>query len=121
MDLKEDIMTINIGAGRKRKKVKGRHHCVISANLRVDIKREDSCYISYCPDLELSSFGETPEKALKNLGEVIEIFFEDIIQRDTLEEVLAECGWKRIPSKAVPQWVPPAHITEQYIPLSIEV
>lgn len=111
-------MVINIGGKKKIRKSK-KHHFKVEADLRVSVKREDGCIIVYCPELELSSYGETIEDAMKNFTEVLEIFFEDIIKRGTIEDVLRECGWHKVSSKPIPHWVPPAFIAEKKIPLAV--
>lgn len=114
-------MVIRIGDKEIRRKVKKSQHFTIEAELKVTIKREDDCFIAYCPDLELSSYGDTIEEAQKHFSEVLQIFFEDIIERGTVEQVLEECGWKKMKSKPLPQWVPPAYVAEKAIPLTISV
>jgi len=40
------------------------------------IEREDDGYISFCPDLDIASQGETIEEARTNLVEALTLFFE---------------------------------------------
>jgi predicted RNase H-like HicB family nuclease len=40
------------------------------------IEREESGYVSFCPELDIASQGETIEKARENLREALELFFE---------------------------------------------
>lgn len=49
------------------------------------IEREDNCYVSLCPQIDIASQGESVEEARKNLIEAIELFFEIASQ----EEILA--------------------------------
>ena len=39
--------------------------------------KESGMYVSWCPDLDIASQGETVEEALNNLKEAIELYFED--------------------------------------------
>ena len=39
--------------------------------------RESDMYVSWCPDLDIASQGETVEEALNDLKEAIELYFED--------------------------------------------
>ncbi|MEO8109993.1 MAG: type II toxin-antitoxin system HicB family antitoxin [Ginsengibacter sp.] len=39
--------------------------------------REGKYYVAQCLNVELSSFGNTKEEALKNLEEAIELYLED--------------------------------------------
>lgn len=111
-------MVIRIG-GKKEIRKSGRLCISIEADLRMQIKREDNCFVVYCPDLELSSYGDTVEEAQRNFCEVVAIFFDDIVKRGTVEEVLAECGWQRVNAKPHPKWVPPAFVAEKHLRLSI--
>ncbi len=40
------------------------------------IEREESGYVSLCPELDIASQGDTVEEARNNLIEAIELFFE---------------------------------------------
>ena len=40
------------------------------------IEREGSGYVSFCPQLDIASQGDTVEDARKNLIEALELFFE---------------------------------------------
>ena len=39
--------------------------------------KEDSFYVAKCLNVEVSSFGDTKEEALKNLEEALDLYFED--------------------------------------------
>lgn len=41
------------------------------------IQKEGKCYVSRCPELDISSQGEIIEKAIENLKEAIELYLED--------------------------------------------
>jgi len=40
--------------------------------------KEGKYYVSQCLNVEVSSFGKTKKKALDNLDEALELYFEDI-------------------------------------------
>jgi predicted RNase H-like HicB family nuclease len=44
------------------------------ANLTVTIWREDQSYVSYCPELGVSSCGDDPDDALRMLKEAVELY-----------------------------------------------
>ena len=48
-----------------------------STKLTVIIWKEVDQYVSLCPEIDVSSFGDTKEEAEKNLKEAIELYFED--------------------------------------------
>ena len=55
------------------------------------IEREGEGYVSFCPDLDIASQGETIEDARESLREALELFFEaasaEEIQQRMHEEV----------------------------------
>ena len=63
--------------------------------VRVEIFRESDLYVGVCPDLGVSSFGETLEEAKHSLREAVEAFLEECEAMGTLEEVLEEGGFVR--------------------------
>jgi predicted RNase H-like HicB family nuclease len=45
-------------------------------SLTAIIEREGDGYVSFCPELDVASQGETVEQARSNLIEALELFFE---------------------------------------------
>ncbi|GET36950.1 type II toxin-antitoxin system HicB family antitoxin [Microseira wollei] len=56
--------------------------------VRIEIFQEGELYVGLCPDLDVSSFGETPEEAKQSVQEALEAFFEECETMGTLVEVL---------------------------------
>ncbi len=46
-------------------------------NVMAIIWQEDKIYISKCPELEVSSAGDTPQEALENLKEAVDLYIEN--------------------------------------------
>ena len=66
----------------------------IRANLSARIKKEKpKMYVSYCPELDLYSQGDTLKEAEANIIEATQLFIESCIEDNTLREVLLECGF----------------------------
>jgi predicted RNase H-like HicB family nuclease len=63
--------------------------------VRAEIFREGDLYVGVCPDLDVSSFGETIEEARRSLREALEAFIEECKAMGTLAEVLEEAGFAR--------------------------
>lgn len=63
--------------------------------VRAEVFREGDLYVAVCPDLDVSSFGESPEEAKRSLREALEAFVEECASMGTLEEVLEEAGFAR--------------------------
>lgn len=112
-------MVFQIGNKTKNlKKGKGRKFVAISGELTIKIRRERGCFVSYCPELVLSSHGGTVEDSIRRLVEVIEIFFEEVLRDGTLDEALEGCGWSKV-AEPKPHWAPPAFIAEKRIPIQL--
>ena len=46
-------------------------------NITAVIWKEDNAYVSKCPELEIASAGDTPQEALENLKEAVELYIEN--------------------------------------------
>lgn len=46
-------------------------------NLEHVIWKEGQYYVAQCLNVDVSSFGESKDEALKNLNEALELYFED--------------------------------------------
>jgi predicted RNase H-like HicB family nuclease len=53
--------------------------------LKYIIYREDKYYVAQCLNVDVSSFGESIQKAQKNLKEALELYFED--KKDTKDYI----------------------------------
>jgi predicted RNase H-like HicB family nuclease len=65
---------------------------------------EDGQIVALCPELNISSFGDTSEKALTSLQEAVTLFLEECQRLGTLEMVLEEAGYHR-ESSSSPKWI----------------
>ena len=90
----------------------------VKVSLPVSFLKEGKYFVAYTPVLDLSTSGDSFEKAKRRFGEVVQIFFEELLEKGTLEEVLFGLGWKKVRK----QWNPPvivSHESESFsIPLS---
>ncbi len=69
----------------------------IRANLTAQIKKEKpKLFVSYCPELDLYSQGETIKEAKNNISEATQLFIQSCVERNTLREVLEECGFNSV-------------------------
>jgi len=64
-------------------------------NLPVSFLRESDQFVAYTPALDLSTSGVTLEEAQKNFTEAVGIFFDEIAEMGTFEDVLLDLGWKK--------------------------
>ena len=65
--------------------------------------------IAYSPAFDLSTCGDTEEKARHRFAEAVAIFLGEITRTGTLSDVLEECGWHKV-SKGQ-EWRPPVYRT----------
>ena len=62
----------------------------------VHLFREGDSYVAYVPELDLSSCGETPEKARTNIQQdAVRGFLEVSEDKGTLGEILEEAGYQQ--------------------------
>ena len=58
-------------------------------------------WIGSCPSLNVSTQGETFERAQENLKEALALFIESCLSRGTLEEVLSRAGYSKVQIRTV--------------------
>ena len=63
---------------------------------RAEIFSEGDCFVGLCRELDVSSFGDTPEDARSSLQEAIEAFLEGCEYLGTLDDVLPKLCSKGI-------------------------
>ena len=63
---------------------------------RSEIFSEGDCFVGLCRELDVSSFGDTPEDARSSLQEAIEAFLEGCEYLGTLDDVLPKLCSKGI-------------------------
>lgn len=90
----------------------------IQAKIPVILFEEGNKIVAYSPAIDLSTCGDTEEQARKRFVEAASIFFDEITRMGTVDDVLAECGWHKIPGKDT--WLPPKYksCTEEIVPIS---
>lgn len=82
---------------------------MLEFKIPVSFLREGKKYVAYTPALDLSTSGRTYEEAKRRFSEIVSIFFEELIKKGTLDEVLRDLGWKRVQSK----WSSPIIISQE--------
>lgn len=63
---------------------------------RTEVFKEGEQYVGLCPELNVSSFGDTPKVAKHSLHEAVDLFFEGCSLLGTLDEVLQESGFAEV-------------------------
>lgn len=80
-----------------------------NAQLPVSIFREGKHFIAYTPALDLSTSGKDYAQVKKRFGEVVSIFFDEVVKKGTLKEVLEGFGWTKVKK----QWNPPVLVSQE--------
>lgn len=80
-----------------------------SCSLPVSILKEGEVFVAYSPALDLSTYGKSFDEVQKRFNEVVEIFFEELIEKGTVNDVLSGLGWQ----KEQKSWVPPIIIANE--------
>lgn len=80
-----------------------------NTQLPVSVFKEGKYFIAYTPVLDLSTSGKTYNDVMKRFAETVEIFFEELFQKGTTEEVLLGLGWRKIKQ----HWSPPSLISQE--------
>ncbi|MCG2686491.1 hypothetical protein L6258_03970 [Candidatus Parcubacteria bacterium] len=78
-------------------------------SLPVSIFREGGCFVAYSPALDLSTSAMSYEKVRERFGEAVQIFFEEILDKGTVDEVLTELGWQKVRRR----WEPPVLVSQE--------
>ncbi len=76
--------------------------------------KEDANYVAYCPELDISSCGNSVEHAKKMLKTSIRLFLEEAEKMNTLEDILEEANYKK---DASGKWLPPRFIATELVGL----
>jgi len=90
----------------------------IQFSLPVSILREGDSFVAYTPALDLSTDGASFEEAQKNFFEAVNIFFAELIEMGTIEEVLTELGWQKQNNTFIPPIVVANQTKSFSIPLT---
>ena len=77
--------------------------------LPISVFREGKHFIAYTPVLDLSTSGKNYEEVKKRFKEAVNIFFEELVKKGTLDEVLESLGWQKIKK----QWMPPFLVSQE--------
>ena len=90
-------------------------HMKRTSNIRLTVQflQEGEIVIAYCPSLDLSAQGANIQEAKKAFEETFDLFVEELSKTGKLEDVLEECGWKKVETSQIRnniRWTPPRYI-----------
>lgn len=87
----------------------------ISFKLPVIITKQNRRFVAYTPALDISTAGKTEKDVKEKFIELVDLFFEEIIQAGTVNDVLAELGWKKVQKS----WVPPQVVSSPFMNMKV--
>lgn len=90
-----------------------------AVKLPVSIFKEGKYFIAYTPALDLSTSAISYEKVKKRFSEAVNIFFEHIIKKGTLNTVLKDLGWQKVKRRWIPPTVIAQDLKEVKIPMTV--
>ena len=79
------------------------------------IFKEDETYVAYCPELDVSSCGNSVEDARVMLKTAVRLFLEEAEKMGTIEEILDEARYKK---DASGRWIPPKLVATELVTAS---
>lgn len=82
------------------------------------ILREGTVYVSYCPQFDVSSCGDTVEEARKMLKEAVRLFIEEAEKLGTLQVILEEAGFQPESVGNDQEWHPPRIVATEFMSVS---
>jgi predicted RNase H-like HicB family nuclease len=65
---------------------------------RSEVFKEEDQFVAICPELNVSSFGDSIEEARRSLREALDLFLEECETMGTLAAVLQEAGFTQNPA-----------------------
>lgn len=77
--------------------------------------KEDETYVAYCPELDVSSCGNSVEHAREMLKTAVRLFLEEAEKMGTIEDILEEARYKR---DASGRWIPPKLVATELVTVS---
>ena len=84
----------------------------VSYSLPVLFLKEGDHVVAFTPALDISTCGKTISQAKKRFSEIVQLFFDEIIEKGTIDQVLSDCGWVKTGKKTAPRWLPPVVLKE---------
>jgi hypothetical protein len=88
----------------------------IEFNLPVSFITEGEQVVAYTPALDISTSGKNEAEAKLRFAELVNIFFKDLVENNTVDAVLTDLGWH----KGKIAWNPPA-ISQESVNVRVPV
>jgi len=83
--------------------------------LPVSIIKQNKSFVAYCPILDISTVGKSIKDARSKFTEISSLFFDELLEKGTLNDVLSELGWKKVQKS----WNPPKIVSNLSIGIKL--
>ena len=88
---------------------------MVAIDYDIIVFQEDETYVAYCPELDISSCGDTVDKAKEMLKIAVNLFLEEAERMGTLTDILDEAGYRKDSSG---RWLPPRLVATELVSVS---
>ncbi len=79
--------------------------------VEIVVTKEGNQYSSWCPELDIASCGNSPEEAVKNLGDALGLYLDTLEQEGERKQIFKERGIRIV---SVDEPVIPTSFVTQY-------
>lgn len=88
---------------------------MIAIDYDMIVFKEDDTFVAYCPELDISSCGNTVEQAKDMLKTAVRLFLEEAEKMGTLNDILEESRYQK---DASGRWLPPRLVATELVSVS---
>jgi len=85
---------------------------MVAIDYDIIVFKEDGTYVAYCPELDVSSCGNTVEHAKNMLKTAVRLFLEEAEKLGTLADILEE---SRYTKDSGGRWLPPRLVATELV------
>ncbi len=85
---------------------------MVAIDYDIIVFKEDEMYVAHCPELDVSSCGNTVDKAKEMLKTAVNLFLEEAEKMGTLTDILEESRYRK---DAGGRWLPPRLVATELV------
>lgn len=85
---------------------------MIPIEFDIIVLKENDAYVAYCPELDISSCGNSVEHSKEMLRTAVRLFLEESEKMGTLDDILEEASYKK---DASGKWLPPKLVATELV------
>jgi predicted RNase H-like HicB family nuclease len=92
-----------------------KERAMVAIDYDIIVFQEDEAYVAYCPELDVSSCGNTVDKAKEMLKTAVNLFLEEAEKMGPLTDILEESRYRK---DASGRWLPPRLVATELVSVS---